>query len=105
MMAALEILARNFRSTWSDVKKQKPWRSYDKLLHRNKGAKPRSYPLARPGQYNFAVSVTGQFVDFVAGWKNNDQTFDRGGSSSVGRSPRPKPVLRVMPPGSNDPHG
>jgi hypothetical protein len=103
MMAALEVLARCFRATWIDAGKQKPWRSYDKLLRRKRDEKPTSYPFARPGQYAFAISVTDQLVDFVAGWTTEDQTFDRGKSSSSGGAPRPKPVLRVMPPGSNAP--
>src|SRR5262249_34368834 len=84
MMAALEVSARRFRATWIDGVKQKPWRSFDELLRRNRREKPVSYPLVRPGQYDFAVSVTDQFVDFVAGWTEKDQTFDRGGSSSTG---------------------
>ena len=103
MMAALEVLVRRFRTTWIDAGKQKPWRSYDELLRRKRGEKPTSYPLARPGQYAFAISVTDQLVNFVAGWTTKDQTFDRGKSSSSGGAPRPKSVLRVMPPGSNDP--
>ena len=59
--------------------------------------------LLDPGQYAFAISVTDQLVNFVAGWTTKDQTFDRGKSSSSGGAPRPKSVLRVMPPGSNDP--
>jgi hypothetical protein len=42
------------------------------------------------------------FVEFVSTWTDN-QTFDRGEDSSQGRSPRPKPALRMMPLGSNDP--
>jgi hypothetical protein len=103
MMAALEVLARRFRATWIDVDKQKPWRSYGELLRRKRREKPASYPLTRPGQYAFAVSVTDQLVNFVAGWTTKDQSFDRGKSSSSGGAPRPKPILRVMPPGSNDP--
>jgi len=103
LMAGLELVARRFRATWTDAASQKPWRSYDELLRRGKTEKPTSYPYARPGQYKFAASVTAQFVDFVANWTTPDQTFDRGEKSSAGRSPRPKPVLRMMPPGSNDP--
>ena len=103
LMAALEVLARRFRATWIDAIKEKLWRSYAELLGRKRGEKPKSYPLARPGQYEFAVSVTDQFVAFVSGWTGKDQTFDRGRSSSSGGAPRPKPILRAMPPGSNDP--
>ena len=101
IMTALELFARRFQATWRDA--SKPWRSYRELLSRNKAEKPRSYALERPGQYAFAVSATDQFVNFVAGWTTEDQTFDRGLSASAGAAPRPKPVLRVMPPGSNDP--
>jgi hypothetical protein len=103
VMAALEVLARRFRATWIDAAKEKLWRSYAELLGRKRGEKPKSYPLARRGQYEFAVSVTDQFVAFVSGWTGKDQTFDRGRSSSSGGAPRPKPILRAMPPGSNDP--
>jgi predicted acylesterase/phospholipase RssA len=103
VMAALEVLARRFRATWIDAAKEKLWRSYAELLGRMRGEKPKSYPLARRGQYEFAVSVTDQFVAFVSGWTGKDQTFDRGRSSSSGGAPRPKPILRAMPPGSNDP--
>jgi hypothetical protein len=47
--------------------------------------------------------VTKQFVDFVANWTTGDQTFDRGESSRDGGAPRPKSMLRMMPPGANDP--
>ena len=105
VMTAFEVVARRFRATWIDASQKNPWRSYGELLRRNKDEKPKSYPLARPDQYDFAVSATDQFVNFVAGWTTKDQTFDRGLSASTGAAPRPKPILRVMPPGSNDPRG
>ena len=101
VMTALEVLAQRFRATWTDA--SKPWRSYAELLSRNKGDKPRSYPLERPDQYAFAVSATDQLVNFFSSCTTEDQTFDRGLGASTGAAPRPKPVLRVMPPGSNDP--
>jgi predicted acylesterase/phospholipase RssA len=103
VMTALEVVARRFRATW--ISESQPWRSYRELLTRNKDEKPNSYALERPGQYAFAVSATDQFVNFVSGWTTKDQTFDRGLSASTGAAPRPKPILRVMPPGSNDPRG
>ena len=103
IMAAFEGLARRFRTTWQNEEKQKPWRAYSDLLGRGKREEPTSYPLDRPEQKAFADSVTDQLVDFVASWTTGDQTFDRGDSSKEGRSPRPKPVLRMRPPGSNDP--
>ena len=44
---------------------------------------------------------TARLVDWTTGWTTDDQTFDR--NSNPGRSPRPKPGLRMMPPGANDP--
>lgn len=102
MMAAFETLARRFRAAWQDAERQKPWRSYEALLRRE-GAKPRSYPLQLPEQRDFADAVTAAFVAFIADWTGDDRTFDRGENSDDGRSPRPKPVLRMMPAGSNDP--
>ena len=63
---------------------------------------PKSYRLERTEQQEFASDATQAFVDFVSDWAD-DRTFDRGQDSDEGRSPRPKPVLRMMPPGSNDP--
>jgi predicted acylesterase/phospholipase RssA len=101
-MAAFEELVRRFRATWQDAAKQKPWRAYADLLNRGGGEMPKSYPLERPEQQEFASDATQAFVDFVSDWAD-DRTFDRGQDSDEGRSPRPKPVLRMMPPGSNDP--
>jgi hypothetical protein len=77
-------------------------RAYADLLNRGGGEMPKSYPLERPEQQEFASDATQAFVDFVSDWAD-DRTFDRGQDSDEGRSPRPKPVLRMMPPGSNDP--
>ena len=100
-MAAVELVARRFRATWKDVTTQKNWRLYDDLLNRAQGGPPVSYPFHRPDQQNFAVAETARLVDWTTGWTTDDQTFDR--KSNPGRSPRPKPGLRMMPPGANDP--
>ena len=100
-MAAVELVARRFRATWKDVTTQKNWRLYDDLLNRAQGGAPVSYPFHRPGQQDFAVAETARLVDWTTGWTTDDQTFDR--KSNPGRSPRPKPGLRMMPPGANDP--
>jgi hypothetical protein len=101
-MAAFEDVARRLRATWEDTQQQRPFRSYKDLLGRGGSEKPTSYPLKRPTQHRFASDAINTLVDFVASWIG-DRTFDRGKSSKEGRSPRPKPVLRMMPPGSNDP--
>lgn len=101
-MAAFEDLARRFRSTWQETAKSVPWRAYDALVDRGE-KKPKSYPFGTNAQRNFAIDATHQLVDFVVTWQTSDETFDRGTASSQGRSPRPKPTLRMMPPGSNDP--
>jgi hypothetical protein len=100
-MAAVELVARRFRATWNDVTTRKNWRLYDDLLKRAQGDPPVSYPFHRPDQQNFAVAETARLVDWTTGWTTDDQTFDR--KSNPGRSPRPKPGLRMMPPGANDP--
>ncbi|HZJ12291.1 MAG TPA: hypothetical protein VFD26_06525, partial [Methyloceanibacter sp.] len=101
-MAAFEDLARRFRATWQDVTKQKPWRAYDDLLARGQDVAPKCYPLNRPNQLGFASKATQAFVEIVS-TQSSDETFDRGDNSNEGRSPRPKPALRMMPLGSNDP--
>jgi hypothetical protein len=100
-MAAIEVLAGRFRSAWLDT--DKPWRSYCELLSRKQGEKPISYPLERPEQYAFAVSATDQFVNLLADRRTKDQTFDRRLRPRTRGTPWPKAVLRVTPPGSNDP--
>ena len=101
-LAAFEDVARRFRVTWEDAEQQRPFRSYEELLGRSRNEDPTSYPLKRPTQLQFVSEAVNKFVDFVASW-TGDRTFDRGESSKEGRSPRPKPILRMMPPGSNDP--
>jgi len=50
---------------------------------------------------HLVFQVTDEFVNFVSSWRA--ETSDFGENSNKGRSPRPKPALRTMPPGSNDP--
>jgi hypothetical protein len=64
---------------------------------------PRSYPFCNKTHRAFAAEVTTAFVDFVKNAFDDHRSFDRGKNSKQGRSPRPKPRLRVMPLGSNDP--
>jgi hypothetical protein len=94
-------IARRFRATWNNVTTQKNCRLYGALLNHAQGDPPVSYPFHRPDHQNFAVSETARLVDWTTGWTTDDQTFDR--KSNPGRSPRPKPGLRMMPPGANDP--
>jgi predicted acylesterase/phospholipase RssA len=101
-LAAFEDVARRFRGIWEDAERQRPFRPYKELLGRSSNEEPTSYPLKRPTQLQFVRETVGTLVDLVAGW-TGDRTFDRGKSSKEGRSPRPKPILRMMPPGSNDP--
>jgi hypothetical protein len=101
-LAAFEDVARRFHVTWEDAERQWPFRSYEQLLGRSRNQEPTSYPLKRPTQLQFMWEAVNTLVAFVASW-TDDRTFDRGKSSKEGRSPRPKPILRMMPPGSNDP--
>jgi predicted acylesterase/phospholipase RssA len=102
VMAALEELIKRFRATWLKSEEETRWRSYVDLAGRKPSSPPRSYPFGNLEQRAFALDATKAMVNFVEGW-GGDHTFDRGESSKEGRSPYPKPVLRAMPPGSNDP--
>jgi len=102
VMAAFEDLARRFQKKWKVPSEPRGPRSYPDLLGRKPRSAPRGYIFV-PGQDAFAKAATDQFLKLVAAWKTTDDTFDRGKTSKQGRSPRPKPVLRMMPPGSNDP--
>jgi hypothetical protein len=103
MMAAIEDLARRFQSRFEGSAQKGQPRTYAQLLKRGPGSKPQSYPFGDQAQREFAAKVTDAFVDFVKSSFDKDRSFDRGESSKQGRSPRPKPRLRVMPLGSNDP--
>ncbi len=102
MMAALEHLARRFRARWEASKTDPTWRSYEALLQRPAGEEPTSYVLD-DDQRVFAEEATAQFVRDLGAWGQDKETFDLGDSAREGRSPRPKPGLRMMPPGDNDP--
>lgn len=105
MMAGLENVARSFKVKWEQQSQQPgQWRTYPELVQRGPKSKPTSYPWGNAHQKAFAVGATVEFVDFVSSWEEDHQTFDRGRNSKEGRSPRPKPVLRTMPPGDSDPH-
>src|SRR6476660_447651 len=94
-LAAFEDVARRFRVTWEDAGRQRPFRSYKELLGRSRNKEPTSYPMKRPTQLQFVRETVNTLVDLVSGW-SGDRTFDRGKSSKEGRSPRPKPILRMM---------
>jgi hypothetical protein len=100
-MAALEDLASRLRATWEDAERQKPWRSYPDLIYRGPEVDPTSYKFGSNEQREFAREATSKLVELVENWAKGDKTFDR--TSEPGRSPRPKPRLRMMPAGSNDP--
>jgi hypothetical protein len=102
-MAALEDTLRRFRSSWERSAQASAPPSYDALLKRAPGLPPKSYPPGTVAQRNFIIQTTQKLLDCIEKGMTNDQTFDRGDSSTEGRSPRPKPVLRMTPPGSNDP--
>jgi hypothetical protein len=95
-MAALDMVGRRFRATWQRSDWPAPWGTYPELLN----GKPPSYPHSPSAQHQFAVAATKDFVDMVGSWADS---FDHPRPHSPGRSPRPKPGLRMMPAGSNDP--
>ncbi len=101
-MAAFEDLARRLRATWGDAKRQRPWRSYADLVNRDLESDPTSYKLTQE-QRQFVTEAMAQLIELIDIWAKGEQSFDRGKETKEGRSPRPKPVLRMMPPGSNDP--
>jgi hypothetical protein len=102
-MAGLELVVRRLSRAWKDSEAQATWRSYQKLLDRGPYEPPKSYPFGTAAQRKFAKEMTQKILNAVAQLTTKDRTFDRGEKSSEGRSPRPKPVLRMMPPGANDP--
>ena len=103
MMAAIEDLARRFQSRWEGPTQKGQPRSYGQLLTRGPRAKPQSYLFGDKAHREFATKVTAEFVGFVKSAFDAGRSFDLGNSDKRGRSPRPKPRLRLMPPGSNDP--
>jgi hypothetical protein len=88
------------RAIWQHSDWPVPWRTYPDLLNRKPDTDPKSYQFEIPEQQQFAGSATEEFVDMVGSWQDS---FDHPEPDAEGRSPRPKPVLRMMPPGSNDP--
>jgi hypothetical protein len=103
VMAALEDLVRRFHNRWEGSTQKGKARTYGQLLTRGPSSMPRSYPFGSKEHRQFAAKVTAEFLDFVKNAFDSDRSFDLGKSSKQGRSPRPKPRLRVMPLGSNDP--
>jgi predicted acylesterase/phospholipase RssA len=91
VMAALEVFAQGVRAKWAHP--NSPWCSYRQLI---KSYTPKGYPFGA-GQTALAVRATDRVVRLVNAWKTENETFDRP------TAPRPKAVLRVTPPGSDDP--
>lgn len=98
-MAGLELHIQRFRDAWY-------FGQFRKLLNRHKADAP-SYAFANGPQQSFARTATKQVLAAAGAWKRTCKrqtlTFDRYDDKTDGRSPRPKPILRMMPPGSNDP--
>jgi hypothetical protein len=98
-MAALELALRRLTKTWTDSAAETRWRSYNDLLARGDNL-PNSYRFGSDAQGAFAERAMQQLVAALDGLQD-DETFDR--AARRGGSPRPKPILRMMPSGSNDP--
>jgi hypothetical protein len=96
--AALELALRRLTKAWAESAGETRWRSYTDLLARGDDL-PKSHKFGSDAQIAFAKAAVQQLVAALGGLAG-DQTFDRTGK---GRSPRPKPGLRMMPAGSNDP--
>ncbi|MGI9414178.1 MAG: hypothetical protein ACR2PM_10950, partial [Hyphomicrobiales bacterium] len=107
MMAALETLGWSFNRAWFRTDPDAPG-SYRALMDRKRTAKDGSYRWGTRQQADYADKVMRALNVFAEFWSDpatlGDDTFDRGDTSANGRSPRPKPALRVMPPGSDDPY-
>ena len=93
-MAAFELMGRKFGATWQRSDWPETQQTYPELLE-----EPPSYKLTAP-QQRFAAAATEKLVDMVGSWT---ESFDHPALRADGRSPRPKPILRVMPPGTSDP--
>jgi hypothetical protein len=102
-MAAFEDTLRRFRNGWERSGQASPPPSYEALLNRKPGSAPKSYQMGTAAQRDYVIKTTQKLLDCIEKVAADDHTFDRGDSSKEGRSPRPKPVLRITPPGSNDP--
>jgi Patatin-like phospholipase len=96
--AALELALRRLTKAWAESAGETRWRNYADLLARGDDL-PKSYKFGSDAQIAFAKDALQRLVAALGGLAG-DQTFDRTGK---GRSPRPKPILRMMPSGSNDP--
>jgi predicted acylesterase/phospholipase RssA len=93
LMAGLELVVRRMRNAWGS--------GYAGLLDRAIDDAP-SYKFRNAAQQEFARKATKCVLDAAGEW-TGEATFDRYDGGTDGRSPRPKPALRMMPPGSNDP--
>jgi hypothetical protein len=95
IMAGLELAIRRLRKAWDS--------GYWQLINRDKNDAP-GYKFANLHQQAFARKATKEVLVAAGKWqRERGQTFDRYDGKSAGQSPRPKPVLRMMPLGSNDP--
>ena len=93
LMSGIELLIKRMRKAWGS--------GYADLLDRDIDEAP-GYKFRNGAQQDFARTATKCVLDAAEKW-TGETTFDRYDGSTAGRSPRPKPVLRMMPPGSNDP--
>jgi hypothetical protein len=93
LMAGLELTIKRTREAWNS--------DYWHLINRAVGKAP-GYQFRNKAQREFARKATKQVLVAAGKW-TGATTFDRYDGRKAGRSPRPKPVLRMMPRGSNDP--
>ena len=93
LMAGLELLLKQMRKAWGA--------GYSELLNRPIAEEP-SYKFRNDAQREFAREATEYALAAADKW-TGETTFDRHDGSAQGRSPRPKPALRMKPLGSNDP--
>lgn len=93
-LAALEVTVRSFAARWDQS-------GYDRLFD----DPPDRYPWKSTVQREHARTVVDSIRKLAESFDDDaDRTMDiRAARSVPGRSPRPKPVLRMMPPGSRDP--
>lgn len=96
MAAALEAYLTQFCEQWAKAQTE-----YEDLLRGPRDKLP-SYKWTNNQRSKHGVPLTDGLRSVVAQWTERYQTFDDATSSSGARSPRPKPELRLLPPGDND---
>lgn len=107
-MAAFEALGRQFVTSY-DASDKAGAPTFDEMIESEKdGSRKIGFRLI-DAQQPFIRAQSKALAELMRAWSKatvdsgDKQAFDRGKRSNSGRSPRPKPTLRMRPPGNNDP--